>query len=300
MVFLNPVTYGTIKVYLAAVRQLYISTGHHVKFILQLTPRLQQILRGIKKRQVVHRPTRVTLPITMHIMQKIKGALLQEPCSYSNMMLWAACCMAFFGFMRVGEFTIPAQYSYDKPSHLSLSDISVDKRDNPRLLRVTIKQSKTDPFHRGMNIYLGATDGPICPIVGILPYLAAHGKQEGPFFITEDGSGLTLQAFSALINSLLSKLKLNTKHYNTHSFRIGAATSAADACIPETSIKMLGRWQSDAYQRYIKTPPHDLAKLSKQLVAHLGQWEHNFVVCCHCNYDLAPHNLCNFTCAGAL
>ena len=43
------IAYGTIKVYLAAVRQLHVSTRHHVKFNLQLTPRLQQILRGIKK-----------------------------------------------------------------------------------------------------------------------------------------------------------------------------------------------------------------------------------------------------------
>ena len=71
---------------------------------------------------------------------------------------------------------------------------------------------------------------------------------------------------------MLFKLNLNyTKLYNTHSFWIGAATSAAETCVPETSIKMLGRWQSDACQRYIKTPSRDLAKLSKQLVAHLGQ-----------------------------
>jgi len=150
-------------------------------------------------------------------------------------------------------------------------DILVDKRDNPHPLRVTIKQSKTDPFRRGVNIYLGATDGPICPVVGKLPYLVACGKKEGLLFITEDGRGLTRQAFSALIDPLLSKLNLNIKHYNTHSFCVGAATSAAEAGIPEASTKMLGRWQSDAYQRYIKTPLCDLAILSKQLVAHLGQ-----------------------------
>ena len=59
-------------------------------------------------------------------------------------MLWAACCMAFFGFMRVGEFTIPTKDGYDKGSHISLSDISIDKHNNPRLLRVNIKQSKTE------------------------------------------------------------------------------------------------------------------------------------------------------------
>lgn len=261
--------YATIKVYLAAVRQLHVSTGLHAQFYLQLTPRLQQVLRGIKKRQAAHHPTRIRLPITIHIMKKIKEALSPELRSYNNTMLWAACCMAFFGFMRVGEFTIPTKGSYDKTSHLSLSDVSVDRRDNPRLLRVTIKQSKTDPFRRGVNIYLGATNGPICPVRGILPYLAVRGNRQGPLFTTEDGSGLTRQTFATLINPLLSRLNLNTKNYNTHSFRIGAATSAAEAHIPDTYIKMLGRWRSDAYQCYIKTPPHDLAKLSKQLVAHL-------------------------------
>ena len=93
----------------------------------------------------------------------------------------------------------------------------------------------------------------------------ARGNKAGPLFTTQDGKGLTRQAFSALLDSVLSKLHLDTKCFNTHSFRIGAATSAAQAHILDTYIKMLGRWQSDAYQRYIKTPPQELAMLSKQL-----------------------------------
>ena len=125
--------------------------------------------------------------------------------------------MAFIGFMRVGEFTIPTKDGYVKGSHLSLSDILIDKCNNPRLLRVNIKQSKTDPFRQGVNIYSGATGKSICPVAGILPYLAAQGDHQGPLFTTEDGSGLTWQTFATLINSLLSKLNLNTKYYNTHS-----------------------------------------------------------------------------------
>ena len=157
----------------------------------------------------MHHPTRVRLPITIHIMKNMKDALSREPDTYNNTMLWAACCMAFFGFMRIGEFTIAAEGSYEKTTHLSPADISVDKRNNPRLLRVTIKQSKTDPFHQGVNIFLGATDGPICPVVDILKYLAVQGNHQCPLFITEDGSELTRQTFAALINRLLSRL---TKH----------------------------------------------------------------------------------------
>jgi len=88
-------------------------------------------------------------------MQQIQNALGKEPPSYNNIMLWVACCLAFFGFLRVGEFTIPAKGSYNKSSHLSLSDIAVDKHDNPQLLHITIKQSKTDPFCKGVKVYLG-------------------------------------------------------------------------------------------------------------------------------------------------
>ena len=60
---------------------------------------------------------------------------------------------------------------------------------------------------------------------------------------------------------------MDSQCYNTHSFRIGAATTARQVNIPDAIIKMLGRWKSDAYQSYIKTPPQELSKLSKYLVS---------------------------------
>ena len=112
-----------------------------------------------------------------------------------------------------------------------------------------------DPFCKVVNIYLGATDSSVCPVVGVLPYLALRGMQDGPLFITEHGEGLTRQIFSAFLDLLLAELQLNPNHYNSHSFRIGAATSAVQANILDLYIKILGRWQSDCYLCYIKTPP---------------------------------------------
>ena len=133
---------------------------------------------------------------------------------------------------------------------------------------VKIKQSKTDPFQRGVDIYLGATGGTLCPIKAILPYLALTPKhRNGPLFIFEDGCSLTCQHFSSLLQNLLSRLGFNSTQYNTHSFHIGAATTAVQANIPHTFIQMLGRWKSNAYQRYIKTPPQELARFSKYMTS---------------------------------
>ena len=263
------ISQASIKVYLSAIRHIHVLQGLHDQFSQQLTPRLQIILKGIKKHQALTHPPRVRLPITIQIFNQIRCILSHKRPSYSDTMLWATCCLAFFGFLRVSEFTIPSANSYDSSCHLSFRDIAIDSRDNPRLMKIFIKQSKSDPFRRGVNIYLGATDSVICPVKAILPYLAMRGGQAGPLFMTQEGHGLTHQMFSSKLNSLLITLKLDQKHYNTHSFRIGAATSAVQAKISDSHIKMLGRWQSNAYQSYVKTPPSELAKLTKKLATSL-------------------------------
>ena len=102
-------------------------------------------------------------------------------------MMWAACCLAFFGFLRSSEFTVPSQATYDNEVHFSPKDIAVDNKTNPQLLKVTIKQSKTDPFRQGVTLFLGKTDSPICPVKGILPFLVVRGHQPGQLFILQDG-----------------------------------------------------------------------------------------------------------------
>ena len=86
-------------------------------------------------------------------------------------------------------------------------------------------------------------------------------------FVMEDGQYLTRELFGAQLNTILQEAGLNAKDYNTHSFRIGAATSARKAGISDASIQMLGRWKSDAYKVYIRIPREELTKFSSQLAA---------------------------------
>ena len=220
---------------------------------------LELVLKGIKK--AIH------LSVTIEIMRSIRAVLESNAAEYDIVLLWAACCMAFFGFLRCGEFTVPSQTDYDPDMHLSLTNITLDDKANPSVIQVTIKQSKTDPFRQGVDIYLGKTGKDIiCPIQAIVPYLIIRGVQPCPLFVFADGSYLTRQRFASLITSTLQRASINDKQYNTHSFRIGAATTAKEAGISDVHIKMLGRWKSSAYQLYVRTPRDKLAKLSEQMV----------------------------------
>ena len=57
--------------------------------------------------------------------------------------------------------------------------------------------------------------------------------------------------------------------YHTQSFQTVAATSSIEAGISDVQVKMLGRWKSDAYQCYIRTPLDELASLSKKMISGL-------------------------------
>lgn len=225
------------------------------------------VLKGIKKEKSLIAP-RTRLPITIDIMSKIKETLNLKPTDQDSIMMWAACALAFFGFLRCSEFTVPSQDEYCPDTHLSPQDVSIDSRISPTMIQVTIKQSKTDPFRVGCKVCLGKTGGDICPISAILPYLAIRGSGYGPLFIKQNGTYLTRRQFADLLSETLQEAGVDNTGYNTHSFRIGAATTAKANGISDVHIKMLGRWQSSAYQLYIRTPQEQLAKLSKQLAAN--------------------------------
>ena len=100
----------------------------------------------------------------------------------------------------------------------------------------------------------------------MVAYLVVRGGQPDALFMERDGTVLTRQLFSRALKDIFDELKLNYRDFNTHSFRIGAATTVNQAGISDTRIKTLGRWQSNAFQSYIHTNPQQLAKLSAQML----------------------------------
>ena len=182
------IAHTTIKVYLAAIRHLHISVGMHQTYNQQLSPYLELVMKGIKKEQLHRKPQRQRLPITSSIMASIYTVLARTPNDFHSIMMWAACCTAFFGFLRCSEFTIPSLQEFDPEVHLTVIDIAIDKQGAPSVVRVTIKQSKTDPFRQGINLFLGVTQHAVCPVKAILPYLVLRGNKEGPYLFLQKES----------------------------------------------------------------------------------------------------------------
>ena len=100
----------------------------------------------------------------------------------------------------------------------------------------------------------------------VLAYLARRPDTSGLLFIHSNGVPWSR---SFLVNSLriaLTDAGIDTSGYSGHSFRIGAASAAAKAGLPDSLIQSLGRWKSAAFLSYIRIPVDRLVSASRLIV----------------------------------
>ncbi len=85
--------------------------------------------------------------------------------------------------------------------------------------------------------------------------ITAMQSSDIPLFIDEQGKTFMRDKFISYVKQVLHRIGCDEDKYCGHSFRIGAATSAAAANIEDHMIQTLGRWSSSCYTRYIRVQP---------------------------------------------
>ena len=245
--------------YLAAVRSMQISLGLPDPRDSSSLPVLKRVQAGIKRARLARNtPPKVRLPITAPVLERIRAAL-NSSSHPQKVLIWTVACVAFFGSSGwLSE-------EYNPAVSLSWGDVAVDNQEKPTMAKIHLKKSKCDQFGSGADIVMGWTHTPLCPVAAVLSFCAIRQARLGPFFQDVEGKILTKSQFVKEIRDVLASLGLPQHQYTGHSFRIGAATSAALAGFEDSTIQMLGRWHSAAFLQYVRTPKERLAALSKPL-----------------------------------
>ena len=259
-------SYATIKLYLAGLRIFYVEQGFGNPLISangSMLPRLQLVLRGVKKS--LAKPSQPRFPITYPILSRMFTALdngMFGP--YLDLLFKTVCATAFFGFLRCGEFTT-LHSTFDPDLHLTMSDINLfgDSSVSPTRASVNLKSSKTDPFRQGCNIHLFPTNSPICAVTLLGLFIRVRktmgASDKDPLFLLPGNQSLSRAKFISMLRLVLTRIGLQASNFSGHSFRRGAASTGSSVHIPDHVIKILGRWSSDCYQRYIDIPLHVLS-----------------------------------------
>jgi len=259
----------TIKLYLCGIRHVYLKSGCHNPLETtggNMLPRLTLILNSVKRLQGSHTRTRlpITFPVLNQICQRLRKGVFNE---YVDCLIETVCIIAFFAFLRCGEFTVVNSYKFDPSIHLCLSDVIF--QSDYVILR--LKESKTDPFRKGIDIKLFEINNVICPLNAIKKYVSKRNSKfavtsaSDPLFVTDVYEVLTRQYFLDKLKYVLQLCGFDSKSYSGHSFRSGAASSAGKAHVEDHMIKVLGRWKSDSYCRYIKISPSSIKYAQQSL-----------------------------------
>lgn len=254
----------TIKSYLCAVRSLHVDAD--LPFSVCEAPVVQRLIRGIK-RYHGERDRNPKLPITLDILQRLCAAMPNSTAPEDTSFL-AAMKSAFAGFLRCGEFTVARAESFNPATDLTRGAVAfLPTIDAPTHVILSLPSSKTDPFRKGVSILLAAAPGaPTCAVTALKHLFTVHPQPPGaPLFQTANGMALTRERFLARLKTLLAAAGLDCTKYSGHSFRRGAATSAAAVGYSDYEIQQLGRWRSDAYRLYIDVPRDRILHLSSRL-----------------------------------
>ena len=96
-----------------------------------------------------------------------------------------------------------------------------------------------------------------------------HGTKgiiAGPvLFVPRWFSPLTKAQFVSIVREALRELGLPQEQFVGHSFRIGATTAAGKSGLEDSTIMMLGGWNSTAFLWHIRTPWESLTLTTAQL-----------------------------------
>ena len=158
-----------------------------------------------------------------------------------------------------------SESKFDSRVHLCFSDLAVDNAQAPQVISIKLKHSKSDQFMKGVKLILGRTNNVLCPVTALLTYLSYRGNSPGSLFCWDDQKPLSKSKFVNHVRQALLAANIPAHLYSGHSFRIGAATTAASAGIEDSTIQTLGRWQSSAYLLYIRLDPSHLATLTSTM-----------------------------------
>ena len=255
------VKHSTIKLYLSAVRNLHISWGHGNP--LQGKLLLHKVLRGILRYQGRSRILRQ--PVTPRVLAAIQPILRTWLGEWDFTMIWAAFTLAFFAFLRCSEFTYPGTNQFRPRFDLSTDCVSFHPSlASPQQMSVFLKASKTDVYRQGHTLVIACAPSPVCAVTAMRNYFLA-ARPCGPLFSFQSGRLLTRSAVVHLLRDAARHAGLPYKSLKGHSFRIGAASTAAAAGLPDWLIKVLGRWSSDCYQLYIRTPRNVLLSAAPRM-----------------------------------
>lgn len=268
--FQGKVSADTLRHYLAAIRSVHVDRSLPLSVFDDKT--LRRVLDGIRRRQPARESTQA-VPLTLDILQKVvnvdaKSSHLTSSGLVDEVNMTAAMTTAYSAMLRSGEITYSAS---DLKNQTAFADTAVLRQDvtfGDDHVILSLKRSKTDYEHKGVSIVVASTGSSTCPVKALKRLFELDPQPPTAPLFRLSSRVFSYENFVAATRSRLRAHNVpNAMHFSGHSFRRGAATTAKLNGMLDSDIQRLGRWSSEAFQRYIDTDAAYKFRLSRQFLS---------------------------------
>ena len=226
---------------------------------------ISSVLKGIR-RDLGDNPINRKLPMTPNILMRILCVLDLSDSAHCT--FWAACLVMFYGMLRRSNVMPSSSSTFEHSKHLRRQDI----RFTANNLIIIIRWSKTIQFRqRILTLPLPRIlSHPLCPLQATFKAFqrTCSAPPTGPAFIISESppyQPLTVNNFNQILRQSLMRIGLDPTQFTSHSFRRGGASWAYQNDVPVDTIKTIGDWRSNAYQRYVIDSSNSINKAMQKV-----------------------------------
>ena len=257
---------GTIVQYFVHLNYFFEARGYAIPDYSEM--RTFRRIRKELSRQAKARQARPRVkPLTWDILRRVIGDL--EPENPDDTAFGALLLVGVAGFFRCGELTVDKLTGYDtekliRKGHIALFSL---EPHHSTYMRVWLPKCKIDPKGGGTPVLISRNpEAEFCPVAWLLKHIRTIQADTDPVWVWPlSGQLITRDAFIRKLRYHLERVGEDPSEFAGHSMRRGAAFSARRAGLPDSMIKILGRWNSDCFRQYLTWLPHDIRDLNRRL-----------------------------------
>lgn len=257
---------SSVRQYLNIIRIIHLDNGYENPFANNW--KVTSLLKGIDRAKGT--PPAQKLPILPEHLLQIKYMLNLD--NHFDKVLWAACLVGFFGFLRKANL-LPRLGKGNTKSYIKREDIEFTQVG----MVLSLKQTKTIQCgERVLHIPMVDYDGELSPVKAVrdlfttFPEIDAHN----PLF-SYVSSGkikvLDYSTFTKALKRVMIACGYDPKLYTGHSLRRGGSSYAFHSGIPPYYIKLQGDWRSMAWERYVHIPLSERWNFAKEFIKDLPE-----------------------------
>lgn len=196
----------------------------------------------------------VRLPFGIDMLDKMTAALaFVVPTPFDIVLFRAMFLFAFSAFARIGEIacTGNAHNLVQFQNIVFNCSLTTDAEQ----VVVNFYDFKHNLEKKRHTVTFGHGPTQLSAVTALKDYLNYRNSLPGPLFQYLNKKPVTRRHFDNVLHAVLNHCHFDSRLYKGHSFRLGAASYAAlHLHRSDAEIRILGRWNSNAFKKYIRLP----------------------------------------------